>query len=75
VSSVVSTGVNTLTRGLDTLAIVMPDLSRFDAIVDVENGIALPTDKLLDSLLALLGFGLPAAVVAYVIMKNKEVAP
>jgi hypothetical protein len=53
----------------------LPDTSKFDAIEDIEQGVNIPGDKLLQSLTVLAGFGVPAIVIAYILLRNKEVAP
>jgi len=75
ISRVVSTGVDTLARGLNLLANVLPDTSRFDAIEDIEQGVSISGDRLMEALTVLGGFGAPAIVLAYLILRGKEVAP
>ncbi len=74
-SSVVSTGVDTLSNVLNGFAQILPDTSKFDAIEDIEQGVSVSADKLLQALAVLGGFGVPAVVLAYVLLRNKEVAP
>jgi hypothetical protein len=74
-SKVVSTGVDTLSDILNHVADVLPDTSKFDAIEDIEQGVSISTDKLLQALMVLGGFGIPSIVIAYVLLRNKEVAP
>jgi len=57
------------------LANVLPDTSRFDAIEDIEQGVSISGDRLMGALTVLGGFGAPAIVLAYLILRNKEVAP
>jgi len=54
---------------------VLPDISQFSALEDLEKGIALPKDRLTDAGKVLLIFGLPMTVLAYVLLRQKEVAP
>jgi hypothetical protein len=75
VSSVVSSSVDALSKGLNTLALVLPDLSKFDAIDNLQNGVSLSMTQIDDSIWGLLAFAVPATIAAYVILKNKEVAP
>jgi hypothetical protein len=75
VSTVVSTGVDALSKALNTIAAFLPDLTQFQSIEFVSKGNSMPTSALIDALLVLAGFGLPATALAYLIMKNKEVAP
>ncbi len=75
ISSVLSSGVDRLSKALTIFANALPDTSQFDAISDIEQGVSISTDKFLDALVVLAGFGAPAIVLAYVIMCGKEVAP
>ena len=50
-------------------------MAQFDAISDIEQSAAIPGRKLTDALQVVGGFGLPAIVLAYLILKRKEVAP
>lgn len=70
-----SASVEQLNKLLTLVATVLPDINRFSATEHIERGISVPTDKITDSLAVLLGFGLPLSVLAYVFLKNKEVAP
>jgi hypothetical protein len=75
IARIVSTGVDSLTRGLNLLSNALPDTSRFDAIEDIEQGVSVSGDRLMEALTVLGGFGAPAIVLAYLILRNKEVAP
>jgi hypothetical protein len=74
-SRVVSTGVDTLSTILNYVADVLPDTSKFEAVEDIEQGIDISSGKLLQALTVLGSFGIPAIVIAYVLLRNKEVAP
>ena len=54
---------------------MLPDISQFSAIEDIERGVTISPQRLLDPLKVLLAFGLPLTVLAYVILRRKEVAP
>jgi hypothetical protein len=54
---------------------VLPDISKFAAVEDIERGVTISMDRIRDPLLVLLTFGLPLLVISYVILRNKEVAP
>jgi hypothetical protein len=71
----VSKTVEALSRLLNLVAAVLPDITQFSALEDVERGIALPMSRITDSLKVLLVFGLPMVVLAYVFFRRKEVAP
>jgi hypothetical protein len=74
-SRVVSTGVDTLSSVLNHVGDALPDTSKFDAIEDIEQGVSISGDKLLQALTVLAAFGVPAIVIAYVLLRNKELAP
>ncbi|MGA2439373.1 MAG: hypothetical protein ABSH08_00310 [Tepidisphaeraceae bacterium] len=75
IATMVSKGVDSLARGLNLLANVLPDTSRFDAIEDIEQGVSISGERLMEALTVMGGFGAPAIVLAYLILRNKEVAP
>jgi hypothetical protein len=74
-AKVVSTTVEGLTKMLNTVAVVLPDVSKFQATDDLQRGITLSSEQILEALAVLVGFGLPLLTLAYVFLKNKEVAP
>ena len=74
-SNVVSTGVDKLSQALNLVSKVLPDTSKFDAIEDIEQGVSVSSDRLLEALAVMAGFGAPALVIAYIILRGKEVAP
>lgn len=74
-AQVVSRSVEALNQMLVTVARFLPDISRFSATELIEHGVSIPGQVLVDSLLVLGGFGLPILVLAYIFLKNKEVAP
>ncbi|HRK30843.1 MAG TPA: hypothetical protein PLD59_07160 [Tepidisphaeraceae bacterium] len=67
--------VEALAKFLTVSAKVLPDISQFASIEDLERGVAVPAVKVRDSLLVLLTFAVPLSVLSYVILRNKEVAP
>jgi ABC-type transport system involved in multi-copper enzyme maturation permease subunit len=75
ISTAVSDTVEKLNTALKTVAAVLPDISAFSATDDIERGLSIPPRTLLDAIEVLLGFGVPLTVLAYVFLKNKEVAP
>ncbi|MDP9175357.1 MAG: ABC transporter permease [Planctomycetota bacterium] len=75
VAKVVSSSVETLSATLRYVARVLPDPSSFDAIDKIEQGISVPSQKLAEAFAMMGGFGVPAIVIGYLILKNKEVAP
>jgi hypothetical protein len=74
-AKVVSTTVQGLTKILNTIAVVLPDVSKFQSTDDLQRGVTLSPEQMLDALEVLAGFGLPLLTLAYVFLKNKEVAP
>jgi hypothetical protein len=75
VAAVVSTSVDALTHGMNIFAQALPDTGKFDAVSDIDQGVTISSQELLQATAVLLGFGLPAIVLAYLVLKNKEVAP
>lgn len=71
----VSSAVDNLSRALNVVAKVLPDISQFSATEDIERGVTIAPRILLDSGKVILFFGLPLMVLAYVFLKRKEVAP
>jgi hypothetical protein len=71
----ISATVEQLNKFLKMVATVLPDIDQFSATDDIERGISIPSQKLWDAIAATIRFGLPLSVLAYVFLKNKEVAP
>lgn len=71
----VSATVEALSGGLRIFSAVLPDISRFTAVQEIEQGIAIPRARLVEAAGVTFGFGIPLIVLAYVFLKNKEVAP
>ena len=71
----VSASVEALSRGLRIFSAVLPDISRFTALQEIEQGIAIPGSRLMEAGAVTFGFGIPLSVLAYLFLKNKEVAP
>jgi hypothetical protein len=67
--------VERLSSFLNFISTIMPDISKFPAVEDIERGIAIPGLKLEEAAGVALGFGLPLVLLSYLILKNKEVAP
>ncbi len=74
-SAVVSNTVENLATALRTFSKVLPDIDRFAVTTHIERGVWIPGAVLWDALIVLLFFGVPLVVLAYVIFRNKEVAP
>jgi hypothetical protein len=72
---VVSQSVNALSTALKAFATVLPDISQYSATEDIERGITIPAVRLRDAATVTFGFGIPLVVLAYVLLRNKEVAP
>jgi hypothetical protein len=71
----VAAGVNAVTSSLQSIGSLLPDIDRFSAISDIENGMVVSRNAIVEALGVLICFGVPAAVIGYVILKHKEVAP
>ena len=54
---------------------ILPDISQFAAMEDIEQGVAISAAKLGAPLSVLALFGLPILTLSYVFFRNKEVAP
>lgn len=75
VSRAVAQSVDGLTEMLRLVATVLPDISRFASIEDIERGVMVPLRVLSESGGVLLMFGLPLVALSYVFFRYKEVAP
>ena len=75
VAAVVSTSVEKLSRTLTLIANVLPDITAFGVTDSLERGTALKWSELAAPAEVLLVFGLPLVTLAYVFLRNKEVAP
>ncbi|HEV8377241.1 MAG TPA: hypothetical protein VGP99_00200 [Tepidisphaeraceae bacterium] len=71
----VSETVDILVKTMGIVSSVLPDVSQFGALEDIQQGVAVPPATLLASLQVALGFGIPLLVLAYIFLKYKEVAP
>ena len=72
---IVRGSVGFLTNTLNFIAQFLPDISKFPATEDIERGISMPPEKVAGAAWVLLGYGVPVTLLAYVILRNKEVAP
>lgn len=71
----ISASIDALAKSVSALGAVLPDISQFSAVDDLQRGISLPMSRLIDALWVLGVFGLPGLVISYVLLRNKEVAP
>ena len=71
--------LNRSVEGLGSLlriaSAILPDISQFAAMEDIEQGVAISAAKLAAPLLVLALFGLPILTLSYIFFRNKEVAP
>lgn len=74
-AKVVSQTVDALSKALVNLGNLLPDISVFGSNQLVERGVTIPLAQLADAGEVLLLFALPLVVLAYVFLRNKEVAP
>jgi hypothetical protein len=72
---IVRTSVGALTSALNFFSAFLPDLSKFDATDHIERGVSIPASTVADAGRVLLGYGLPMTLLAYLILRKKEVAP
>ena len=74
-SKAVSATVEKLSWLLNVVGKILPDISEYPALEDIERGVAVAPSKVGGAALVTFGFGIPLALLAYVFLKNKEVAP
>ena len=67
--------VERLSSFLNFISTILPDIARYAAVEDIERGVSIPPEKLRDALMVTFGFALPLVLLAYLFLKNKEVAP
>jgi ABC-type transport system involved in multi-copper enzyme maturation permease subunit len=72
---VVSSAFDGLARMLNLIANFLPDIDAFSTIHRLERMSAVGSEQLLTGLIVLVLFGLPMLTLAYVFLRNKEVAP
>lgn len=75
VARVVNTSVENLSRALVLVSGVLPDITSFGVTDRIEKGTSLTVADMAAPLGVLTLFGLPLITVAYVFLRNKEVAP
>ncbi len=71
----VETGFDALGNTFAVIAQFLPPVAPFDAAEPVGDGRRVPAGQLLLAASVTIGFGLPLLTVAYVVLRNKEVAP
>lgn len=71
----VTDSLEVLSTALRNVGPVLPDINRFPAFEDVERGVSMEPAKLARAGLEVLMYGLPMALLTYVILRHKEVAP
>jgi hypothetical protein len=64
-----------LSKLLNVAAGVLPDLDQFRVTADIERGVTIPLEALVDPLRVLTFFGVPLLFLAYLFLRKKEVAP
>jgi ABC-type transport system involved in multi-copper enzyme maturation permease subunit len=74
-AKVMRTGVNFLAKVLMVVSAFLPDVSSFQATADIERGVSVPLSRLGSAGWVLLGYGVPMVMLAYLVLKRKEVAP
>ena len=71
----VSESVDLLVAMLNKVSEVLPDISRYAALQDLQSGVAISWQTLAGAMWVTVLFGLPLVVLAYVFLRFKEVAP
>lgn len=71
----VSESVDLLVAMLNKVSEVLPDISRYAALQDLQSGVAISWQTFAGALWVTLLFGVPLVVLAYVFLRFKEVAP
>jgi len=74
-SQVIDSSIENLTATVNALAAGLPDVSHFDATGEIESGRIVSISSVSDGAIVLIQFGAPLAVLAYLLIKIKEVAP
>jgi ABC-type transport system involved in multi-copper enzyme maturation permease subunit len=69
------TTVDALSKVLAIISTFLPDIGGFQPTADIERGISVPISRLGSAGWVLLGYGVPMVLLAYLILKRKEVAP
>jgi ABC-type transport system involved in multi-copper enzyme maturation permease subunit len=67
--------VGALNKLLTFTAKVLPDLDQFRVTEEIEHGVSIPLKSLIDPLGVILMFGVPMLILAYLLLRRKEVAP
>ena len=71
----ISSSIEGLSSFLNIVSHVLPDISTFSATEEIERGVNIPFIVLMRAGLTILCFGFPMTLLAYIVLKKKEVAP
>jgi hypothetical protein len=74
-NTAVTESMEALTATLRTVSKVLPDVTTFPVIEDIDRGVSIPGRKLTGAAQTLLVYGLPLLLLTYLVLRNKEVAP
>lgn len=74
-AKLVRTSAEALAKVLEVVSAFLPNISAFQATDDIERGISVPMSRFGSAGWVLLTYGLPLTLLAYLILKRKEVAP
>lgn len=74
-AKLIDRGVEALTGGLQKIVHVLPDISQFGVTEQIERGATISLAQVGSPTMIVLLFGLPLMTLAYVFLRNKEVAP
>lgn len=75
VATTVNQSVESLTKALQFVAAFLPDIGPFGVTEQIERGVTISAAQFLAPVEVLALFGLPIVTLAYVFLRNKEVAP
>jgi hypothetical protein len=74
-SRVLSDTMGALNKLLAVAGKVLPDLDQFRVTENIERGVNIPWQYLIDPLMVILTFGTLLLILAYIFLRQKEVAP
>jgi ABC-type transport system involved in multi-copper enzyme maturation permease subunit len=60
---------------MSILTKVLPDVDQFRVTADIERGVTIPYQALLDPLVVIGAYGVPVLLLSYLLLRRKEVAP
>jgi hypothetical protein len=64
-----------LNKMLTLTSKVLPDVDKFKVTEEIERGVSISARTMYDSVGVILMFGVPMLILAYLLLRRKEVAP